>query len=142
MKNKKLLIGLAALLLTGGGAGAYFLLFAPDPAEAAEEEAPREPAALVELAPFLTNIADQRKARVEVALAVAPPGFSEEIVADPLLVAQLRDKILTLLSARTYEELSSPAGKEQFREEIRVASQSILSEGEVQEALFVDFVIQ
>lgn len=148
MKNKKLLIGVAALVLIGGGAGAYFFLFAPEGAEAAAEEAPPEPAALVELAPFLTNIADQRKARVEVALAVAPIDLSETIAADPLLIAQLRDKILTMLAARTYEELSSPKGKEGFREKVRVSAQKILSdadpesEADVQEALFVDFVIQ
>ncbi len=139
MKNKKLLIGLAAVLLIGGAAAAYFFLFAPN---AADEDAPPEPAALVELAPFLTNIADQHKARIEVALAVAPLGLSEEIAADPLLVARLRDKILTMLAARTYEELSSPAGKEGLREKIRAAAQEIITEGEVQEALFVDFVVQ
>ena len=86
MKNKKLLIGLAAVLLIGGATGAYFLLFGSN---AADEDAPPEPAALVELAPFLTNIADQHKARIEVALAVAPLGLSEVIAADPLLVARL-----------------------------------------------------
>ncbi len=139
MKNKKLLIGLAAVLLIGGAAGVYFFLFASN---AADEDAPPEPAALVELAPFLTNIADQHKARIEVALAVAPLGLSEVIAADPLLVARLRDKILTMLAARTYEELNSPAGKEGLREKIRAAAQEIITEGEVQEALFVDFVVQ
>ena len=63
-------------------------------------------------------------------------------------MAQLRDKILTMLAARTYEELSSPTGKEAFRETIRVAAQRILTdadlgdEADVQAALFVDFVIQ
>lgn len=148
MMDKKMLIGVATLVLIGGGAGAYFSLFAPKAAEATAEKAPSEPAALVELAPFLTNIADRRKARVEMALAVAPIGLSEEIAADPLLVAQLRDRILTMLAARTYEDLSSPAGKEGFREKIRVSAQRILTdadlgdEAEVQEALFVDFVIQ
>jgi flagellar basal body-associated protein FliL len=139
MKNKKLLIGLAAVLLIGGATGAYFLLFGSN---AADEDAPPEPAALVELAPFLTNIADQHKARIEVALAVAPLGLSEVIAADPLLAARLRDKILTTLAARTYEELNSPAGKEEFRKMIRASAQEIITQGEVQEALFVDFVVQ
>ncbi len=139
MKNKKLLIGLAAVLLIGGAAGVYFFLFGSN---AVDEDAPPEPAALVELTPFLTNIADQHKARIEVALAVAPLGLSEVIAADPLLVARLRDKILTTLAARTYEELNSPAGKEGLREKIRAAAQEIITEGEVQEALFVDFVVQ
>lgn len=140
--KKKLLIGiLGAVLLTCGGA-AYYFLFGPNPAEAAEEAPPPEPAAIVELDPFVTNIADERRARVQVALAVAPISRAAEIQADPLLVARLRDKVLTMLAARSSEELGSPAGKEDFRQKVRIAVQKVIADGEVQEALFVDFVIQ
>lgn len=141
MKNKKLLIGILALVLLAGGGGAYYFLFAENFAEASEE-APPEPAAIVELEPFLTNIADERRARVQVALAVSPISRSAEIQADPLLVARLRDKILTMLAARTYEELGAAAGKEDFRKKVQAAAQEVIAGGEVQEALFVDFVIQ
>jgi flagellar FliL protein len=141
--KKKLLIGvLGVVLLAGGGAGAYYFLFGPNPAEAAEEAPSPEPAAIVELDPFITNIADERRARVQVALAVAPVERAAQVQADPLLVARLRDKILTMLAARAYEELSSPSGKEDFRQKVRIAAQRIVADGEVQEALFVDFVIQ
>ena len=79
MKNKKLLIGILAGVLLAGGGAAYYFLFGPNPAEAAGEAPPREPAAIVELDPSLTNIADERRARVQVALAVAPISRSEEI---------------------------------------------------------------
>jgi flagellar FliL protein len=140
--KKKLLIGiLAVVLLTGGGA-AYYFLFGPNPAEAAQEEVPAEPAAIVQLDPFVTNIADERRARLQVALAVAPVGRAAEVMADPLLVARLRDKVLTMLAARTSGELGSPLGKENFRKQVRLAAQQLIADGEVQEALFVDFVIQ
>lgn len=142
MKNKKLLIAILAVVLLASGGGAYYFLFAENPAEASAEEAPPEPAAIVELDPFLTNIADGRRARVQVALAVSPISRSAEIQADPLLVARLRDKILTMLAARTYGELGAPDGKEDFRKKVRIAAQQVIAEGEVQEALFVDFVIQ
>jgi flagellar protein FliL len=142
MSKKKLLIGiLGVALLVGCGAAAYFLLFTTNPAEAAEE-APPEPATIVKLDPFLTNIAGERRARVEVALAISPVSRAEEVQADALLVARLRDKILTMLAARTYEELSSSSGKEAFRKNVRSAAQQVIVDGEVQEALFVDFVIQ
>jgi flagellar FliL protein len=140
--RKKLLIGILAVVLFTGGGAAYYFLFGPNPAEAAEEEIPPEPAAIVELDPFVTNIADERRARVQVALAVAPISRSAEVQADPLLVARLRDKILTMLAARTYEELTSPLGKEDFRKKVQLAAQQVIAEGDVQEALFVDFVIQ
>ncbi len=141
MNNEKLLIGILTVVLLAGG-GAYYYLFVANPAEASDEETPPEPAAIVKLDPFVTNIADERRVRVQVALAVAPISRSEEVQADALLVARLRDKILTMLAAGTYEELSSPSGKEEFRQKVRAAAQQVMAHGEVQEALFVDFVIQ
>ena len=142
MKNKKLLIGLLAVALLAGGGAGYYFLFGSTPAEAAQESTPPEPAAIVNLDPFVTNVADDRRARVQVALAVAPISRATEVEADPLLVARVRDKILTMLAARTSEELTSPLGKEDFRKEVQLAAQLVIAEGEVQEALFVDFVIQ
>jgi flagellar FliL protein len=142
MKNKKLLTGILAVVLLAGGGTAYYFQFGPYQGEAAKEEIPPEPAAIVKLDPFVTNIADDRRARVEMALAVAPISRSAEVQADPLLVARLRDKILTMLAAGTYDELSSPKGKEDFRKKVQIAAQQLIADGEVQEALFVDFVIQ
>ena len=142
MKSKKLLIGLLAVVLLAGSGAAYYFLFGLNPAEAAEEGILPEPAAIVKLDPFVTNIADERRARVEVALAVAPVSRSKQVQADALVVARLRDKILTMLAASSYEELSSPQGKEDFRKNVQIAAQQVIVVGEVQEALFVDFVIQ
>jgi flagellar protein FliL len=142
MKSKKLLIGFLAVVLLAGGGAAYYFLFGLNPAEAADEGIQPETASIVKLDPFVTNIADERKARVEVALAVAPVSRSEQVQADALVVARLRDKILTMLAASSYEELSSPQGKEDFRKKVQIAAQQVIVVGEVQEALFVDFVIQ
>ena len=79
---------------------------------------------------------------VQVALAVAPISRAEEVQENLLLVARLRDKVLTMLAERTSEELGSPAGKEDFRKKLRIAAQRVIADGEVQEALIVDFVIQ
>jgi hypothetical protein len=35
-----------------------------------------------------------------------------------------------------------PKGKEDFRKKVQIAAQRMIAHGEVQEALFVDFVIQ
>ena len=142
MKIKKLLIGFLAVALFAGGGAGYYFLFGSTPAEAAHELTPPEPAAIVNLDPFITNIADDRRARVQVALAVAPISRAAAVQDDPLLVARMRDKILTMLAARTSKELTSPLGREDFRKKAQFAAQQVIAEGEVQEALFVDFVIQ
>lgn len=142
MKNNKLLIWILTAVLLAGGGAAYYFLVGPDPAEAAVEGIPTDLAAIVNLDPFVTNIADEHRARVQVALAVSPASRSREVQADTLLIARLRDKILTMLAASTYEELSSPQGKEGFRKKIQIAAQQAVAEGDVQEALFVDFVVQ
>lgn len=75
-------------------------------------------------------------------LAVTPKGIVDEIGDDPLLVARIRDQILAQLSASSFADLSSPAGKQRLRESIRMSTSALLEDGEVQEALFVDFVVQ
>ena len=118
--KKKLLMGIVAVVLFAGGGVANHFLLGPNPAEAAKEATPPGKAAIVEMDPLVTNIANDRRARVQVALAVAPIERAKQVQADPLLVARLRDKILTMLTGRAYEELSSPSGKEDFRQKIRI----------------------
>ena len=60
---------------------------------------------VLEMETFLTNINDpegQRHARLRVKLAVVPEERVAEIKADALLMARLRDRILTLLTSKTY----------------------------------------
>jgi len=103
------------------------------------------PIGVYEMETFLTNIKDpagERHARVKVKLAVAPEDAVEDIRSDELLRARLRDKVLSLLTAKTYQELYEPKGKEQFRSEVKTALQSLVGEAEIKEVLFSDFVVQ
>ncbi len=143
MSKKLIIIAAASVALLGGsGAGYYFFFLNGEEAEAAETPAP-EPG-VVELEPFLTNLtpAGAHKARLQVTLAITPKGLAETVAADPLLTARIRDQILSKLSSRSYEELSEPAGKQKLRNDIKTSISAVLEEGEVQEALFVDFVVQ
>ena len=144
--NKKMLIivGGVVLLLGGGGAGLYFSgYFEEETAEAAEPVV-LEPGVL-DLDPFLTNIHDpggQRAARLQVKLVIAPVERVAEIQADALLMAQLRDHILKMLTAKTYEELNSPDGKETFRSEMNEQLAELIETGELRQVLFSDFIVQ
>ena len=145
--NKKMLLiggGLVVLLAAGGGAAYYFGLFGGEEEVEAAEPVELVPG-LLELEPFLTNIADERgdhAARLRVKLVVAPAESLPEIQADPLRLARLRDQILTLLAARTYDELKSVEGKEMFRSELQQALEPHFEDVELREVLFGDFIVQ
>lgn len=150
MSKKLLLIFIAAVVvLAGAGAGGYFVFFRSTPEEVAGEQ-PAEAdtsraAGLVPLETFLVNINDpdgERYAKVQLQLTVVPDSVVSDIAEDTLLMAQMRDRVLTLLSAKSFEELSSPIGKEGVRREIKARLDPLLPEGEIQEVLFQDFLVQ
>lgn len=141
--SKKTIIMAAGLVLLGGGGGAAYYFTQVKPAEATVE--PEKPIGIYEMEQFLVNIrsgSGDRFARLTVKLAVAPDAAVDEIKEDPLLTARLRDKVLTLLTAKSFSELNNPEGKEAFRAEIAALIAPLLKEAEIKEVLFGDFVVQ
>lgn len=112
-----------------------------DGVAAAEDAA----AAILPLETFLTNINDpkgEKHARVQVKLAIVPETAMAGIQADALLMARLHDRVLTLLTTKTYQQLIGSEGKEAFRNEIREQLNPLLTKGKVKEVLFSDFVVE
>ncbi|MEX2299686.1 MAG: flagellar basal body-associated FliL family protein [Bryobacterales bacterium] len=102
-------------------------------------------AAVLPLETFLTNINDpksEKHARVQVKLAIVPEEALPSIQADALLMARLHDRVLTLLTTKTYQQLNDPEGKEAFRDEIREQLNPLLTTGKVKEVLLSDFVVE
>ncbi len=147
-KKIMMMAGGGVLLLGAVGAGLYFSgILGGGDEDAAEEEVVEEvaPPAILELERFLTNINDprgERAARLQAKLVITPAERVAEIEADAVLMARLRDQTLSLLATKTYEELSKPEGKEAFRGEMRVKLAALIGEGELQEILFSDFIVQ
>lgn len=147
-KKKLIMIGGATVLLLAGGGGAayYFGLFGGgEEVEAASAEPVETPAGLLELEPFLTNIADRQNdhaARLQVKLVIAPAERIPEIEGDVLVMARLRDDILSLLATKSYGELKGPEGKEAFRGELFEALKAEFGDAELREVLFGDFIVQ
>ena len=143
MSTKRIVIAAAGLLvLLGGGLGAaYYLTSGGEVEEAAPEP---ETLGVIELEPFLTNIGSsgKRHARVSIKLAISPEERAAEVAADKLAVARLRDLVLTLLTSKSFEELSSPEGKAALRKEIVEKATAVIEPGAVREALFGEFVVQ
>lgn len=141
-----ILIAGGALVLLGGGLGVGYYLTAGGTQGGAEQAAPPpETIGMIELEPFLANVngsGGRRHARVAVKLAVAPEERASEIAADALAVARLRDEVLTLITSKSLEELTSPEGKEALRKDILAGTAKIVEPGTVKEALFAEFVVQ
>jgi flagellar FliL protein len=112
--------------------------------EAGQEKAP-DTAGLLDLESFLTNISDvsgDRYCKLTLRLVVSPREAVAGISDDAILKARLHDEVLKLLTAKSFEELKDPAGREAFREEMRAKLAALLPNGEVQQVLFSEFIVQ
>ena len=125
------------------------ILLAATPLGCSSQEQAREKATdaagLLDLESFLTNISDvsgDRYCKLTVKLVVTPRDTVSEINDDPLLKARIHDEVLKLLTAKSFEELKDPTGREAFREEMRVKLAALLPKGEVQQVLFAEFIVQ
>ncbi|MDR2033372.1 MAG: flagellar basal body-associated FliL family protein [Helicobacteraceae bacterium] len=55
---------------------------------------------------------------------------------------RIRDSIISLLSAKRFDEISTESGKTRLREEIRSAVNRYLIDGQIKSVFFIEFVIQ
>jgi flagellar FliL protein len=97
------------------------------------------------LDPFLVNLADPQAVRfVKVTFQLGMTGDSEEFSKNPVAIAASRDAIITLLSAKTSEQILTVEGKNKLREEVRDRVNSVLnaSKTKVQNVYIVEFVVQ
>ncbi len=143
--NKKLIIiiGLVVLLAGAGGAAAFFMT--RKPAEGEGQTAKKEPPGLIALESFVVNLeggGKDRFAKLNLQLTVEPAAVAEAVLDDPLLLAKIRDRTLTLIASKTYDELITPLGKESLRREVKARINPLLEDGEVEDVLFSEFMVQ
>lgn len=154
--SKKLLIIIiaAALVLAGAGVGAFLFLGGKGEKGGAEHGA--EPAAehggghkddktagksvLVSLDPFILNLAEQGrflKATMQMELS----GIEvQPMVTDK--VPQVRDAIITLVSSKSADALSSAEGKLQLKDDILLRVNIVIGKDVVKNIYFTEFVMQ
>ena len=97
------------------------------------------------LEPFLVNLADPQAVRfLKVSFQLGMTGDSEEFSKNPVAVAAARDAIISLLSAKTSEQILTVEGKNKLRQEVRDRVNSVLggSKAKVQSVYIVEFVVQ
>ncbi len=165
-----LLIIIAAMLglmLIGGGVGAYLLLSEDDAviadansAKAAQTEKPEAQAAspapansvrksdftnigpMYPLNQFIVNLFSEdgsRYLKTTINLELSIPELATELDSKKPLI---RDIIIKALSAKSYEEISTIAGKESLKDEIVANVNTVLKDGKINNVFFTDFVIQ
>lgn len=151
--NKKLiLLGLLVLLIVGGGASFFFMSGgdekkrekAQDHAEASTEEepAPGVMGPVIDLEPFVLNLADRdqlRYLKVSIKLQLDRP--EEETDFKDKLPA-IRDALLVLLTSKESRSLRTVDGKMLVRDEIGGRVNTIMKKGKVKQVFFTEFIIQ
>jgi flagellar FliL protein len=106
MSKTIIIIIAAVVLLGGGGGGFYFFVMAKKPAVA--KAAPPKPP------PKLAYV-DVK----EMTMRLADSGSEHYIKLSPVLsVPVVRDRIVTVVTARTSAELSTPAGEDKLKSDV------------------------
>ena len=147
--KKMLLIVIAGVLLLGGGGGAawYFMSGQEEKPAVSDEHAKaetvhEEPGPVMELEPFLLNLADREELRflkVSIKLELDRP---EEKTDYQHKIPAIRDALLVLLSSKESQLLRTVNGKRRIREEIMARVNTLMSKGKVANVYFTDFIIQ
>ncbi|MEW6658393.1 MAG: flagellar basal body-associated protein FliL [Thermodesulfobacteriota bacterium] len=138
-KLKKIILFIVLpILLLGGGAFAYLVLF-DDPAPAKTEQAHK---ALMPLEPFLVNLADKdarRYLKVKIDLEVDNEKAAKELEKS---LPRIRDQLIFLLSSKSYPDIATPEGKHQLKKDILARLHAIPAGKKISAAYFTEFVAQ
>jgi len=151
-KKLLILIILAVAVLGIGGGAAWFMMGSGEEEETHATEKTHEkdsgkahedePGPIVELDPFVLNLADREELRylkISIKLELDRP---EEQTDYPAKVPAIRDALLVLLSSKDSQLLRTTNGKRRVREEILSRANGVMNKGEVSHVFFTDFVIQ
>ena len=139
------------LILAGLGAGFYIVLKKPPPNTAAvtAPEAASEKKAQVKsmgpifsMKPFVVNLAGSggnRFLRIKIDFELKDQQVLEQVHVQ---LPRVKDRLLTILSAKRFEDIDTVEGKGALRSEIAAAMDGIFSEGAVVNVYFTEFVIE
>jgi flagellar FliL protein len=143
---KWVIIGVVALVILGGGAGAWFFLSGDAKSEKPKPTEKEQVAALagpiISLAPFIVNLADpkgKRYLKVKVEMELSNQVTEKELRKR---MPQVRDQIILSLSSKSYQQVRGVPGKNVLRDELTARTNAILKLGKVKKVYFTDFVVQ
>ena len=91
---------------------------------------------------FVVNLAEsggKRFLRVKMSLELRDQTTAEQVKKQ---LPRIKDKILTILSAKKFQDISTVKGKSDLRAEIAAAIDTLFSKGAVTNVYFTEFVIE
>ncbi len=97
---------------------------------------------IIELQPFVVNLADRedtRYLRLSVSIGV---GESKEEKADPILITRIRNAMLAVLTTKTADEILTQEGKSTLRKELLKAARAAIEEPHIEAIYITDFIVQ
>ena len=100
---------------------------------------------IIELQPFIVNLADENEARylrLTVSLGVGGAEGGGEEKPDQLFITRVRNAMLAVLSEKKSEDILSNEGKAKLRKELLKAAQAASEEPEVKAIYITDFIVQ
>ncbi|WP_300222804.1 flagellar basal body-associated FliL family protein [uncultured Helicobacter sp.] len=92
--------------------------------------------------PFIVNLMGQngrRYAKAQIVLELSSPELQKEVTAKLPLI---KDTIIRVMSSKTFEEISTPKGKEKLKEEMLQEVNTYMVDGYIKSILFSEFIVQ
>jgi flagellar FliL protein len=153
-----IVIVLLVLLLVGGGLVAYFLLSSSDtpavntaPGQTKSMKTNRRSkrstdyltvGPMYPMSQFIVNLLSENGSRflkTSIDLEMDKTELSAELDKKKPLI---RDIIIRTLSSKTFEEISTMKGKDRLKDELVSKINDVLTDGQVKNIFFTDFIVQ
>ncbi len=152
------LVGVVVLL--GAGAGGAYIWMSKGSGKPAAPAAPAGEGAhagkgeakekggshgVLSLESFIANLADpegDRYIKCTMRLVLDRAEAAETVKSDDLAITRVRDRVLTLLSSKTFAQVATTEGKESLRKEIQEQVSSVLHDAAVSEVYYTEFIVQ
>jgi flagellar FliL protein len=137
-----IIIAAAVIVLGAGGFVGFKLLASKGSEGEAKEEKVDTKTSIIALDPFVLNLADHgRYLKVTIQFEIADESKAETVENK---TPQLRDTIITLVSSKSLNSISSPEGKFQLKDEVLFRANQLMGlEKDVFKNLyFTEFVMQ
>ena len=98
---------------------------------------------VVELQPFIVNLADVEEARyLRMTVSLGIGGDEGGHDPDPIFLARVKNAMLAVLSVKKSEDVLTVKGKSKLRKELLEAAQSADEDGHVEAIYITDFIVQ
>ncbi|MBI5665840.1 MAG: flagellar basal body-associated FliL family protein [Nitrospirae bacterium] len=141
-KTLIIIIVAAAVVLGAGGFAGYKLLAGKKSDGKTHEEKADTKTSILALDPFVLNLADHgRYLKVTIQFEVSDQNLAETVKEK---TPQLRDTIITLVSSKSLNSISSPEGKFQLKDELLFRANQVMGmdKDTFKNLFFTEFVMQ